>query len=136
MPHVTFTVPEVAQIGLTEKAAREKFSDGDLQIKTFDISKVDRAVNEDDRLGLIKIVARSNGSILGGTMVGERAGEVISEIAVAMRNKLKLSDLASTIHPYPTYSTGIQLLATRMAVERAFSGSSGRIIRSLSAAWR
>lgn len=136
MPHITFTTPEVAQIGLTERAAREKFIDGDLQIMTFDISKVDRAVNEDDHLGMIKIIARRNGIILGATIVGERAGEAISEIAVAMRNKLKLSDLASTIHPYPTYSTGIQLLATKMAVERAFSGRSGRIIRSLSAVWR
>lgn len=136
MPHITFTVPEVAQIGFIERAAREKVSHDDLQIMTFDITKVDRAVTEDDRLGLIKIIARKNGSILGATIVGERAGETISEIAVAMRNKLKLSDLASTIHPYPTYSTGIQLLATKMAVERAFSGVSGRILRSLSAVWR
>jgi pyruvate/2-oxoglutarate dehydrogenase complex dihydrolipoamide dehydrogenase (E3) component len=136
MPHITFTAPEVAQIGLIERAAREKFRDDDLQIMTFDISKVDRAVNEDDRLGLIKIVARKTGVILGTTIVGERAGETITEIAVAMRNNLKLNDLASTIHPYPTYSTGIQLLATKMAVERAFSGTPGRMIRGLSALWR
>lgn len=136
MPHITFTSPEVAQIGMTEELVRKKFAARDLLIKSFDISKVDRAVNEDDRLGLIKIVARSNGAILGATIVGERAGETITEIAVAMRNNLKLSDLASTIHPYPTYSTGIQLLATKMAVEHAFSGTSGRIIRGLSALWR
>jgi pyruvate/2-oxoglutarate dehydrogenase complex dihydrolipoamide dehydrogenase (E3) component len=136
MPHITFTSPEVAQIGLTEKVAREKFKAKDLLIKSFDISKVDRAVNEDDRLGLIKIVARSNGIILGASIVGERAGEIITEIAIAMRNKLKLADLAATIHPYPTYSTGVQLLATKMAVEHAFSGTSGRILRGLSALWR
>ncbi len=136
MPHITFTSPEVAQIGLTEKVAREKFRAKGLLIKSFDISKVDRAVNEDDRLGLIKIVARSNGLILGASIVGERAGETITEIAIAMRNKLKLADLAATIHPYPTYSTGVQLLATKMAVEHAFSGTSGRILRGLSALWR
>ena len=136
MPHITFTSPEIAQIGLTEKVAREKFKAKDLLIKSFDISKVDRAVNEDDRLGLIKIVARSNGIILGASIVGERAGETITEIAIAMRNKLKLADLAATIHPYPTYSTGVQLLATKMAVEHAFSGASGRILRGLSALWR
>lgn len=53
-----------------------------------------------------------------------------------MRNNLKLSDLAATIHPYPTYSTGVQLLATKMAVEQAFSGTCGKIIRGLSALWR
>jgi pyruvate/2-oxoglutarate dehydrogenase complex dihydrolipoamide dehydrogenase (E3) component len=136
MPHITFTSPEVAQIGLTERMAREKFNSSNLLVKAFDINKVDRAVNEDDRLGLIKIVARGNGAILGASIVGERAGETISEIALAMRNGLKLSDLAATVHPYPTYSTGVQLLATKMAVERAFSGSSGRVIRGLSALWR
>ena len=53
-----------------------------------------------------------------------------------MRNNLKLSDLASTIHPYPTYSTGVQLLATKMSVESAFSGTSGKLIRGISALWR
>jgi pyruvate/2-oxoglutarate dehydrogenase complex dihydrolipoamide dehydrogenase (E3) component len=136
MPHITFTSPEVAQIGMTERTARDKFKPKDLLIKSFDIGKVDRAVSEDDRLGLFKIVARSNGAILGASIVGDRAGEAITEIAIAMRSNLKLSDLAATIHPYPTYSTGIQLLATKMAVEHAFSGTSGRIIRSLSALWR
>lgn len=136
MPHITFTSPEVAQIGLTEKTARDRFKAKDLLIKSFDIGKVDRAVSEDDRLGLLKIIARKNGAILGASIIGDRAGETITEIAIAMRNHLKLSDLAATIHPYPTYSTGIQLLATKMAVEHAFSGTSGRIIRGLSAFWR
>jgi pyruvate/2-oxoglutarate dehydrogenase complex dihydrolipoamide dehydrogenase (E3) component len=136
MPHITFTSPEVAQIGLTERVARDRFKSKDLLIKSFDISKVDRAVNEDDRLGLLKIIARSNGLILGASIVGERAGESITEIAVAMRNRLKLAELAATVHPYPTYSTGVQLLATKMAVDHAFSGTSGRILRGLSALWR
>jgi len=136
LPRIVFTAPEVAQIGLTERAAREKFKPGDLEIMTFDISKVDRAVNEDDRLGLLKIIARRDGILLGASIVGERAGETITEIAIAMRNRLKLSDIAATIHPYPTYSTGVQLLATRMSFENAFSGTSGKVIRRLSAMWR
>jgi pyruvate/2-oxoglutarate dehydrogenase complex dihydrolipoamide dehydrogenase (E3) component len=136
MPRVTFTVPEVAQIGLTEEQARHRFNREKLQVKSFDIGKVDRAVSEDDRLGLLKVIARKNGIILGASIVGERAGETITEIAIAMNNKLKLEDLSSTIHPYPTYSTGVQLLATRMAVERALSGPPGVLIRHLSAWWR
>jgi pyruvate/2-oxoglutarate dehydrogenase complex dihydrolipoamide dehydrogenase (E3) component len=136
MPHITFTSPEVAQIGMTEKMARQKFKNNNLLIRSFDINKVDRAVNEDDRLGLIKIVAHRNGLILGASIVGERAGETITEIAIAMRNGLRLSDLAATVHPYPTYSTGVQLLATKMAVESAFSGFQGRVLRGLSALWR
>jgi pyruvate/2-oxoglutarate dehydrogenase complex dihydrolipoamide dehydrogenase (E3) component len=136
MPHITFTSPEVAQIGMTEKMARQKFKNNNLLIRSFDINKVDRAVNEDDRLGLIKIVAHRNGLILGASIVGERAGETITKIAIAMRNGLRLSDLAATVHPYPTYSTGVQLLATKMAVESAFSGFQGRVLRGLSALWR
>ncbi|HUY82559.1 MAG TPA: FAD-dependent oxidoreductase [Acidobacteriaceae bacterium] len=136
MPRITFTSPEIAQIGLTEQAAREKYSASKLQVRTFDIGKIDRAVNEDDRVGFIKIIARSSGHILGATIMGERAGEAMTEIVLAMRHKLRLSDLAATIHPYPTYSTGVQLLATRMSVEAAFSGTYGRILRGLSALWR
>jgi len=136
MPRITFTAPEIAQVGLTEATARERFSANDLLIRSFDIAKVDRAVNEDDRHGLIKIIARRNSVILGVSMMGERAGEAITEIGVAMHNRLKLSELSATIHPYPTYSTGIQLLATKMAVELAFSGASGKFIRYLSSVWR
>lgn len=135
LPRLTFTAPEVAQIGITEHQARRQFTD-DLQIKSFDIGRVDRAVNEDDRLGLLKIIARRNGHIIGASIVGERAGEAITEISIAIRNRLTLSDLSATVHPYPTYSTGVQLLATSMAVERSFAGTSGKLIRGLAALWR
>lgn len=135
LPRITFTSPEVAHVGMTEKVARARFKDG-LLIHAFDIGRVDRAVNEDDKLGLLKIIARKDGHVVGATIVGERAGETITELSIAMHSKLKLSDLAAAIHPYPTYSTGVQLLATKMAVENAFSGASGRLIRGLSALWR
>jgi len=135
LPRITFTAPEVAQIGLTERAARQRYHD-DLQIRSFDIGRIDRAVNDDDPLGLLKILAHRNGLIVGASIVAERAGETITEISVAMRNRLKLRDLAATIHPYPTYSTGIQHLATAMAVETSFSGTSGRVLREVSALWR
>jgi pyruvate/2-oxoglutarate dehydrogenase complex dihydrolipoamide dehydrogenase (E3) component len=133
---VTDASPTGSAHRLTEATARERFSANDLLIRSFDIAKVDRAVNEDDRHGLIKIITRRNSVILGVSMMGERAGEAITEIGVAMHNRLKLSELSATIHPYPTYSTGIQLLATKMAVELAFSGASGKFIRYLSSVWR
>ena len=135
LPRITFTAPEVAQIGLTESAARAQFKD-DLRIKSLDLPRVDRAVNEDDRRGLIKIIARRNGLIVGASIVGERAGETITEISLAMRQGLRLSDMAATVHPYPTYSTGIQQLATAMAVEQVFSGTSGKVILGLAALFR
>ena len=54
------------------------------------------------------------------------------EIVMAIQHKLKVSDLASTIHPYPTYTSGIQLLATETAVEHSMTGVSGTLIRAAS----
>jgi len=67
--------------------------------------------------------------LLGATIVGHRAGEAITELVFAIQHKLKVSEIASTIHPYPTYSTGIQLLATEMSVEHALTGLSGKVLR-------
>ena len=136
LSRITFTSPEVAQVGLTEREARKQHFADLLQVMTFDIAKVDRAVNEDDREGLLKIIALRNGRILGAVIVGERAGETITELAIAIRNRLKLADLASTIHPYPTYSSGVQFLAAKMAMEATFSRRSGKVIRALSRLWR
>ena len=66
------------------------------------------------------------------TIVAERAGETINEVAVAMKHGLKINDVAGTIHAYPTYSTGLQLLLTEMSLEQFLSGTSGKIIRAVS----
>jgi pyruvate/2-oxoglutarate dehydrogenase complex dihydrolipoamide dehydrogenase (E3) component len=135
VPWVTFTDPEVAHVGTSEQKARSDFGD-ELKIRRWTLSKVDRAVCENDRNGFIKVIAKADGSVLGATIVGERAGETITELVIAMKHKLKVMDIAGTIHAYPTYSTGVQLLATEMAVEKLLSGTSGRIIRTLSAVAR
>lgn len=132
VPWVTFTDPEVAHVGLGEAEARSRFGN-DLKVRRLPIGKIDRAVCEDDRNGFIKVLAKSDGSILGATVVGERAGEAITEIVIAMKHGLKVGDVAGTIHPYPTYSTGVQLVTTEMAIEKRLSGTSGKIIRRLSA---
>lgn len=131
VPRVTFTDPEVAQAGLSEQSARTTFGEH-VQVRHWPLSKVDRAVCEGNTEGFIKVIAKRDGTILGATIVAHRAGEAIAELAIAMDHKLKINDLAGTIHAYPTYSTGVQLLLTDMAVEARLSGASGRIIRGLS----
>ena len=135
VPWVTFTDPEVGHVGLGEKEALFQFGD-DLKVYRWPIEKIDRAVCEDDRNGFIKILAKSDGSIVGATIIGERAGEAIAEIALAMKHRLTAGDIAGTIHAYPTYSTGVQLLTTEMAIEKRLSGTSGKIIRRLTAVAR
>jgi pyruvate/2-oxoglutarate dehydrogenase complex dihydrolipoamide dehydrogenase (E3) component len=132
VPRVTFTDPEVAHVGPTEEQAFVQFGK-DLEVHRFDLTRIDRAVCDNDRIGFIKVLAKPDGTLLACTIVAERAGETINEAAIAIRYRLKLKDLASAIHAYPTYSTGLQLLATEVSVKKLMSGTSGKIVRGLSA---
>ena len=131
MPRITFTDPEIAQVGLTSDQALKTHPD-EIAVSTWPIDRVDRAVCDNERDGMVKLVATRGGTILGATIVGHRAGEAIMEIVIAMQQKLKVSDLASIIHPYPTYNSRVQLLATEMAVEHSLNGVSGTLIRAAS----
>ncbi len=131
MPRVTFCKPEVAQVGQTEAEARSS-DPNNVVVASWPITRVDRAVCDNDLEGMLKIITTREGTILGATIVGHSAGEAIIEIVLAMQHRLKVSDLAGTIHPYPTYCTGIQVLATEMAVEHSLTGFSGALIRAAS----
>lgn len=116
VPHVTFTDPEVAQVGMLESDARDKYPN-DLRIGTWPLSRIDRAVCDNDRDGFIKLVTTKDGLLLGATIVAESAGETIIEIVCSLQKKMKVSEMASPIHPYPTYTSGVQMLATEIAME-------------------
>ncbi len=131
VPWVTYTDPEVAHIGLTEAAAREQFGDA-VRVYSRGMDHVDRAVCENDIRGFLKVVTTSDDVVLGATIVASRAGEVVTEFVVAMEKKLRLRDLAGTIHPYPTYSTAVGQLAADDAVDRTLAGTKGKLIRGIS----
>lgn len=135
VPWVTFTDPEVAHIGVTEEQARFEHSNS-IEMHRWEMGKVDRAVCENDVSGFLKIITKPDGAILGATIVGARAGEAILELIVAMKQRMKVGDLAGAIHPYPTYSTAVQQLAADISVERLLSGTSGRVVRGLSKVFR
>lgn len=135
VPWVTFTDPEVAHIGATEKQARSEHCNH-VQVHRWEMAKVDRAVCENDVSGLLKIITKPDGEILGATIVGARAGEAILELIVGMKQRMKIGDLAGAIHPYPTYSTAVQQMAADIAVEHLLSGASGRLVRGLSKVFR
>ena len=130
VPWATFTDPEAAHVGLTEAEARERHGPK-AEVSRFPLSQVDRALTDGATDGFIKLVHRHNGRLLGATVVAPHAGEMIQEFAVALHGRLKLADLARIIHVYPTYSTGIQQLATDSTVERMLNGPFGRITRKL-----
>jgi pyruvate/2-oxoglutarate dehydrogenase complex dihydrolipoamide dehydrogenase (E3) component len=131
VPWVTFTDPEVAHTGVTEEQARSKFP-GNISVFRWEMARTERAVCEDDRDGFIKLITKNDGSLLGATVVNARAGETITELIVAMKSGLKVSDLAGAIHAYPTYSTAVQQLAVDIATEHLLAGASGKIARGIS----
>jgi len=100
-PWVTYTDPELAQAGLTETQAREKYGDA-IKVLKWPFSDNDRAQAERETEGLIKVVTTTKGKILGAGICGPRAGELIGPWVLAMEQGLKIGVMASTIAPYPT----------------------------------
>ncbi|WP_163336086.1 mercuric reductase [Desulfopila sp. IMCC35008] len=107
VPWCTYTDPEIAHVGYYENELKDK----KIAFSTFtrEFSDVDRTIVDGEGKGFVKIhVARGKGTILGATIVGSHAGDMISEISVAMRGKMGLGQLASVIHPYPTAAEAIR----------------------------
>lgn len=101
IPWVTYTDPELAHVGLTEKEARSRHGGG-VKVLRLPFSQNDRAVAENKTGGLVKVVTKSNGRILGASIVGPHAGEQIAIWALAVSQGLKISAIANTVLPYPT----------------------------------
>jgi pyruvate/2-oxoglutarate dehydrogenase complex dihydrolipoamide dehydrogenase (E3) component len=110
IPWCTYTDPEVAHVGLDEGEAKARGID--VQTFTEPMAHVDRAVLDGDTDGFIKVHVRAGSdSIVGATVVARHAGEMISELTLAMVGGLGLHTLARTIHPYPTQAEAIKRVA-------------------------
>ncbi len=110
IPWCTYTDPEIAHVGLYEKQAREQ----GLEIDSFarKLNDVDRSVLEGRTNGLVRVLVRKGTDrIIGATIVASSAGDMISEITLAMTNGLGLKHIAGTIHPYPTQAEAIRQVA-------------------------
>ncbi len=107
IPWCTYTEPEIAHVGLYEKQAAERGIEVDTY--TRQLNEVDRAILEGHAGGFARVhVRRGTDKILGATIVAANAGDMISEITLAMTHKLGLKQLADTIHPYPTQAEVIR----------------------------
>ena len=100
IPHVTYTDPELAQIGLSEAEARKKFGAG-VSVHRIGYDQIDRAQAEGRTEGFLTLIA-ARGRPVGVTVVGAQAGELIAPYALAIASNLKLSAIAGTVLPYPT----------------------------------
>ena len=110
VPWATFTEPEVARVGLNETEAREKGIA--FEVTTYDIGDLDRAIADDEAYGFVKVLTvPGKDRVLGATIVGEHAGELIGEFITAMRRGIGLNKILGTIHIYPTMSEANKYLA-------------------------
>ncbi len=101
IPAATFIEPEVARVGLNEQEARAQ--QVPYEVTRFDLGELDRAIADGETAGFVKVLTEpGRDRILGATIVGEQAGELISEYVTAMRHGLGLNKLLATIHIYPT----------------------------------
>jgi pyruvate/2-oxoglutarate dehydrogenase complex dihydrolipoamide dehydrogenase (E3) component len=102
IPRVTFTEPELAQIGLTEAEARTRYRR--IRILRWPYADNDRAQAEHVTHGFIKVITRPDGRILGCTIVGAEAGELIQLWVMALAKDMRIGDLTGLVLPYPTLS--------------------------------
>ena len=117
VPWSTYTDPELAHVGATEEQL--KVEGRSYEVFRFPYDKLDRAITEGATNGVIKIFAQKwNGKILGATIYGKQAGDLISEYALAMRNGVTLRNIADTIHPYPTYGLGVRRAADQWYIKK------------------
>ena len=129
VPWVTYTDPELAHVGLSEAAAQAKGID--VKAVAFDFAENDRARAERATEGFIKAVIGRKGRILGATIVGRHAGELILPWVLAVQKGLKVSDMASVIAPYPTLGEVSKRVAGAYYTPSLFSDRTRKVVRAM-----
>jgi pyruvate/2-oxoglutarate dehydrogenase complex dihydrolipoamide dehydrogenase (E3) component len=118
VPWCTFTDPELAHAGMTAAEAEDAYGE-DVMVWRQDLHHNDRARADGAAEGAIVIITGPKRKIVGAHILAPGAGEMIQELSLAIREELKLSQIAGLIHVYPTVSTGIGQLAGEAAFEGA-----------------
>ena len=126
LPWVTYTDPELAQVGLTQAAAGEE-----ARVLRWPFVENDRAQTERDTEGLVKVVLGRNGRVLGASILGAGAGDLILPWALAIAQKLKIGALANLIVPYPTRGEASKRAAGCYYTPTLFSPRTRKLVRFL-----
>lgn len=110
MPAATYTSPELARVGLSEKEAQSLGLA--YEVTTYGIDDLDRAIADGEDHGIVKVItAAGKDKILGVAIVGSHAGDLLAEFTLAMRHGLGLNKILATTHPYPTMSEAVKYTA-------------------------
>ncbi|HHJ17146.1 MAG TPA: mercuric reductase [Gammaproteobacteria bacterium] len=125
VPWVTYTDPELARVGLTEQQAREQGIEP--RVLSFPFSGIDRALTGVETWGEARFVTH-RGRILGASILGPHAGELIHEIALAMQTGAKIGAISATIHAYPTLAQVHRRTVNTFYGEKLFSARTRRLV--------
>ncbi len=125
-PWVTYTDPELARVGLTEQQARDQGIKPD--VLRFPFKEVDRALTEVSTQGMSKLITHK-GKILGASILGPHAGELIHEIVLAMQTGVKIGDISATIHAYPTLAQIHRRVVNTAYSPRLFSPGTRKLVK-------
>ena len=128
VPTVTYTDPEVARLGVTEAEARDQHDD--VRVYRYDFGDLDRAIVDGHTTGFVKVVTGRRGRILGATIVGRNAGELLPVLVLAMHRGVPFPHLARQVWAYPTMAEGIKRAADAHYRE-AFAGRRGKLLRAV-----
>ena len=131
LPWVTYTDPELAQVGMTEEAARKVHGEK-LRVVKVPFSASDRAQSERGTAGTVKLVAHSRGEILGASILGAHAGELAHLWVVAIEQKLNLRSLAQMMAPYPTWGEVNKMAAAEFSRPLLAHPMTHLLVRALS----
>lgn len=129
-PRVTYCDPELAHVGLTESQARERR--GEVKTATWPFDENDRAIAEKDTRGFVKVVTDKKGAVLGASIVGRDAGDLLAPWIVAVTSGLKIRAFTDMIAPYPTRSEASKRAAGAWYTPTLFSNRTRRLVGLLS----
>ena len=129
-PWVTYTQPELANVGLSEEQARKEH--GEITVTRFPFHEVDRAIAERDTEGLIKVITTKKGKILGAAIVGPRAGDLLQPWTLAVSQGLKIGAMAGAVSPYPSFVEIGKRAAGAYFSPKVFGPGMKRLVRFLS----
>ncbi len=126
VPRVIYSDPELAQVGLTAQQA----SDQGLRVETlrFEFNDIDRALTDHAHAGFCKLIVRKS-KILGASIIGAHAGELVHEIALAMKTGAGIGDISATIHAYPTLSQIHRRSVNTAYAPKLFSSRSRQFVK-------
>ena len=131
LPWVTYCDPELAQVGLTEEAAIERHGKDNVKVAEWHFDENDRAIAERTTKGQIRVVTNNKGFILGASIVGPQAGELIGMWALAISSKQKIGAITGMIAPYPTLGEASKRAAGAWYTPSLFSDKTRRIVSVL-----